>query len=93
MTLVKRSYKLPVSDLATFKPDTVYGYARIKGNDKPIYSCREISKGPDKGKFECVYLKKAYKYASIRLAKSQVKLSAIPWTRNGVKSKLVKRNT
>lgn len=92
MSLVKRNYDLPVGDLATFKPDTVYGYAYIKGKTKPLYSCHKISKGPDKGKYECVYLKKAYKYASVRLTKKQINMLAIPWTRNN-KSKLVKRET
>ena len=91
MSLVKREYDLPVGDLTLFKPDTVYGYARIKGINKPLYSCREITKGPDKGKFECVYLKKPKKYASVRLAKKEIRILETPWTRKK-KSKLVRRD-
>lgn len=90
MSLVKREYDLPVGDLELFKPDTVYGYARFHGMEKPIYSCREISKGPDKGRFECVYLKKVKKYATVRLSKNQIRFLETPWTKKK-KSKLVKR--
>lgn len=92
MPLVKRDYKLPVGDLSIFKPDTVYGYAYINGKTKPLYTCREITKGPDKGKFECIYLKKAYKYASVRLAKKQINFLAIPWKKNKKNKKLVSRD-
>jgi len=91
MALVKRSYDLPIGDIETFKPDTVYGYAYIKNASKPLYSCRKIGKGPDKGKFECVYLKKAKKYATIRLSRKEISFLSKPWSRNGDKSKLVQR--
>lgn len=94
MSLVKREYDLPIGDLDTFRPDTVYGYIYINGLKKPIYTCREVSKGPDKGMFECVYLKKARKYVKIRLKGSDIQMLATPWRRNNnhkKESKLVKR--
>lgn len=87
MPLVKREYDLPIGDLDQFKPDTVYGYAYITNASKPLYSCRKISKGPDKGKYECVYLKKARKFATIRLSAKQIKFLETPWKRNGNKKK------
>jgi hypothetical protein len=89
MKLVKRSVELPKNEKEEFKATKVYGFARIKGKVKPLYACRTITKGPDKGKLLCTYLYRPKKYRTIRLNRSQIDWLDRPFRKKG--HKLVKR--
>lgn len=90
--LIKRTYDLPKKKKIKPKEyDTIYGYIWADGKRKPIYSYRRVTKGKNKDKFECIYLKKANRYRKIILEWKDITFVPIPHTKGKKNPKLVKR--
>ena len=90
--LVKRSYELPKKEKKEAKQyDTIYGSIWVDGKRKPIYSYRQIGRGKNKGRYECIYLKKANKFRKIILDWKDITFVPIPFKKGKKNPKLVKR--